>query len=302
MNVHNPPLPLRLYENARAALAELHRIDEVKDFRDKAAALELYARQAKDTELINKATEIRIRAEIRAGELLREMEKPKGSPGNQYTGPVPRGNRSNPTLADLGVTKKQSHKWQKLAALSDPEQEAVITRAKNPQRQTRPTATRDEAKELARAYKAKYGEYPSRGQLQSIKRMSNDYADGATRELKLEDTLAPQELKLTKAQERDIEARVRILDKEREKTFEARVTEATKARIDVLFPDLEKLREDAKRNEKYYREQIEKRAVFSETEYRDILLCTHEANPSKETRERAFIALNAKKLQLTGKL
>jgi hypothetical protein len=32
----------------------------------------------------------------------------KGSPGNQYTGPVPEENRSIPTLADVGIDKKLS--------------------------------------------------------------------------------------------------------------------------------------------------------------------------------------------------
>lgn len=121
---------LTRYDAARKALAEARRVDEVKSIHDKAAAMQLYAKQAKDRDLIKMATEIRMRAEDRAGELLAEMKKQgkrQKVGDNQHRG-------SNkqllpPKLSELGVTKVQSSRWQRFAALSPDEKEKRIAAA-----------------------------------------------------------------------------------------------------------------------------------------------------------------------------
>ena len=69
---------LAKYDAMYRAIAEAHAVDEVKDIRDKAIAIEIYSRQARNFENEMRAIEIRIRAERRCGELLAEMEKDQG--------------------------------------------------------------------------------------------------------------------------------------------------------------------------------------------------------------------------------
>lgn len=125
---------LTKYEAARNALKIAVTVDEVKDIRDKAEAMAAYARQAKDVELITWATEIKVRAERRAGQMLAEMPKAvgaKGSGSNQHEVRSHDVTAPNTTLADLGVTKNESSRWQKLAAVTDEQFESAVAAAKD---------------------------------------------------------------------------------------------------------------------------------------------------------------------------
>jgi N6-adenosine-specific RNA methylase IME4 len=110
------PVEAARYDAAKRALSEAHRVDEVKEIRNKALAMQEYARQAKDGQMIEWATDIRMRAERRAGQLLIEMRES----GQRASGGGDLRKESPPaTLSEIGVTNTQSSRWQKLAALDD---------------------------------------------------------------------------------------------------------------------------------------------------------------------------------------
>ena len=122
------------YDAALNALAECKSVDEVKDWADKAAALQAYGLMAQDKTLEVDAAEIRIRAERRLGEMLAEQKASggmnTGAAGtgiNQYS---PKEVRSSvttaPTLADVGISKDLSARAQKLAAVPEAQFEAEV--------------------------------------------------------------------------------------------------------------------------------------------------------------------------------
>jgi len=122
---------LTKYEAARAALAAAHRVDEVKSIRDKAQAMAAYAKQARDTQMVQWATEIKVRAERRCGEMLRDAaETGQRAPQQQQAGGVYHDGTPPPSLRDLGITRNQSSRYQKLAAMPDEHFETAVETAK----------------------------------------------------------------------------------------------------------------------------------------------------------------------------
>src|SRR5580704_16921715 len=82
---------LEKLDQARSYLVQAHDLMSVKDVRDKAIAIKIYAKEQKASEeLVQKAEEIRVRAERRLGELLKEMPKNQGAkPGKTGSKGVP---------------------------------------------------------------------------------------------------------------------------------------------------------------------------------------------------------------------
>ena len=104
---------LVLYNNMKAAIEKCQSVDEIRDIRDKAEALRQYSKVAGDSEAMNKCAAIKIRAERRAGELLKEMPKLHGAR------PSDTESHAGTPLADLGVTKNDSSRWQRLADIPE---------------------------------------------------------------------------------------------------------------------------------------------------------------------------------------
>lgn len=136
---------------ARTALAKAVRFDEVKNIHDLAVSAMVYARLAKDDEMLNNATEIKLRAGREAGAKLIAMGErgerlgrgglqgrkvvgavgPRGKGGKRVLTPNS-GTSTLPSLADLGVTSKQSVDWQNLARQPEEKFEKVVADAKAP--------------------------------------------------------------------------------------------------------------------------------------------------------------------------
>jgi hypothetical protein len=118
---------IELVSQARRELAEAKTINEAKTIADKAELARVLARKAKlGLEAQNEAAEVKIRAERLAGQLIQE--------GQERGEIASRGNSKSDTVSDLpslGISHKQSSRWQKEAAIpaNDFDQYVEETRA-----------------------------------------------------------------------------------------------------------------------------------------------------------------------------
>ena len=111
-------------DQATQLLSECNTIQKAKEFRDMAEAARHYAKtHGLSIEASNNATEIKIRAEKLMGDMLRESPKNNGTKGqlngrNSSGGvEVDTAREDTPTLADIGLTKKQSSQFQQIASI-----------------------------------------------------------------------------------------------------------------------------------------------------------------------------------------
>lgn len=107
---------------ARRALIAAKSLNEVLAVGDMAAAIKAYAKASGESlEIQNSASDLRLSAERKAGELLAEMELKPGvkTIGNGVL-PI--------ALADIGITKMQSSRWQLAAKLPEAEYVEIVER------------------------------------------------------------------------------------------------------------------------------------------------------------------------------
>jgi len=142
---------LALYDRMCTAIAECSRVDEAKDIRDKALALEAYYRQARNLDAEREAANVRLRAERRVGELLKDLARAE---------PAERAHRANETmgrlsadgtnvsiseqarckgpspyataLAEQGMSRQAAHRFQSLASIPEREFEAALRGPEKP--------------------------------------------------------------------------------------------------------------------------------------------------------------------------
>lgn len=137
---------LALYERMCTAIAECVRVDEAKDIRDKALALEAYYRQARNLDAEREAANVRLRAERRVGELLKELARADHSEAGKASGAARALNASadetrsisdqarsrGPSpyaaaLAEQGMSRQQASRYQALANIPEPVFEQALS-------------------------------------------------------------------------------------------------------------------------------------------------------------------------------
>lgn len=119
------------YEAMRQAIIEAHSVDELVEIRNRAEAFRVYAKQSKlGKQDVNRVTEIKLRAERRAGELLIEMKTAQGKRNDKLSATVAESSELREALDHLsanGTSERTAYYWQDIAALPEDSFEQAIT-------------------------------------------------------------------------------------------------------------------------------------------------------------------------------
>jgi len=113
---------------AKQALAEAQTLTDVLEIRDAAVAAQAYASAKGADEAAQIAVEIKLRSERKAGVFLKAQPKQAGARTKRSDNMSP--HELPPTLAELGVTKKESSRWQQIADIPEEKFENYITNSK----------------------------------------------------------------------------------------------------------------------------------------------------------------------------
>ena len=105
------------YDAMCSAIAAAYEVDEVKGIRDKARAIEVYSRQAKNVEAERQACEIRLRAECKCGELSKQLPTAPGRRTDLTSPHAAEGLTKAETLQRTGISTDQVEQWERLAAV-----------------------------------------------------------------------------------------------------------------------------------------------------------------------------------------
>lgn len=141
-------------DRAVILLKEARTLPDVAKIRAMASAAAEYARAEKlGSEALHYANEIKVRAARKAGELLAEMAKKaeRVTQGGDKKSKSPAGILKSPTLSDLGVTPKESARWQMLARIPDATFERVLRGEKVPSETMEDIAAKYTLPELTKA-------------------------------------------------------------------------------------------------------------------------------------------------------
>jgi hypothetical protein len=129
-NIANAELPVA-YANAKTALAKCNRLDECKEWANKAMALASYAKQADDDSLQRMALRIKARAIRRCGELLKTFKAPGGRPSKTRAGAGPSLSQRE-AAKGAGMSKRQEKQAVRVANVPAPVFDAVVESERPP--------------------------------------------------------------------------------------------------------------------------------------------------------------------------